>query len=202
MVLGAGPGGYAAAFYASDRGKKVVLIENDKRLGGVCLNRGCIPSKSLLHATYMISEAEASARRGIAFSKPEIDTARLRSWKDGIIHKPVAGTADAGPAARSGGDVRPRPFRGQEKPQGRNRRRPAFHRFRERDSRHRVGTRDSKSLGSGKFTNNDVERSARSGHHPSKAAGHWRGLHRNGTGHGVRGVGQQGHPSSKRSTPS
>ena len=87
VVLGAGPGGYAAAFYAADRGKKVVLIENDRRLGGVCLNRGCIPSKALLHATHMISEAEASTRRGIAFSKPEIDTAGLRSWKDGIIQK-------------------------------------------------------------------------------------------------------------------
>lgn len=87
VVLGAGPGGYAAAFYAADRGKKVVLIEHDVRLGGVCLNRGCIPSKALLHATHMISEAEASAGRGIAFSKPEIDTERLRSWKDGIIQK-------------------------------------------------------------------------------------------------------------------
>lgn len=87
VVLGAGPGGYAAAFYAADRGKKVVLIEKDPRLGGVCLNRGCIPSKALLNATHLISEAAVSAERGIAFGKPEIDTARLRSWKDGIVHK-------------------------------------------------------------------------------------------------------------------
>ena len=67
VVVGGGPGGYAAAFYAADLGKKVLLIEQDKRLGGVCLNRGCIPSKALLHATNMIDEAKASAARGIEF---------------------------------------------------------------------------------------------------------------------------------------
>ena len=86
-VLGAGPGGYAAAFYAADRGKKAVLIEQDSRLGGVCLNRGCIPSKALLHATHLISEARVSADRGIAFGEPAVDAAKLRSWKDGVIRK-------------------------------------------------------------------------------------------------------------------
>ena len=71
VVIGAGPGGYAAAFYAADMGKKVVLIEKDKQLGGVCLNRGCIPSKALLHATKMIHEAKESAHRGISFRSPE-----------------------------------------------------------------------------------------------------------------------------------
>jgi dihydrolipoamide dehydrogenase len=87
VVLGAGPGGYAAAFYAAGLGKKVLLVEKDSRLGGVCLNRGCIPSKALLHATGMIGEAEVSANRGITFGKPEIDTRKLRSWKDSVIHK-------------------------------------------------------------------------------------------------------------------
>jgi dihydrolipoamide dehydrogenase len=87
VVLGAGPGGYAAAFYAADLGKQVILVEKDSRLGRVCLNRGCIPSKALLHATNMIDEARTSANRGITFSPPEIDTSKLRSWKDSVIHK-------------------------------------------------------------------------------------------------------------------
>ncbi len=91
VVLGAGPGGYAAAFYAADRGKKVVLIEQDSRLGGVCLNRGCIPSKALLHATHLISEARVSADRGITFGEPTVDPARLQSWKEGVIRKLAQG---------------------------------------------------------------------------------------------------------------
>ena len=67
VVVGAGPGGYAAAFYAADLGKKVILVEREKRLGGVCLNRGCIPSKALLYATHQIYRARDSAHRGITF---------------------------------------------------------------------------------------------------------------------------------------
>jgi dihydrolipoamide dehydrogenase len=85
LVLGAGPGGYTAAFYAADLGKKVVLVERDKRLGGVCLNRGCIPSKALLHAAHTITSARESEHRGIAFGAPKIDPAKLRSWKDSIV---------------------------------------------------------------------------------------------------------------------
>lgn len=87
IVIGAGPGGYAAAFYAADQGKDVVLVEKDSRLGGVCLIRGCIPSKALIQATHLITEAKESANRGIAFQPPEVDTSRLRSWKDSIVHK-------------------------------------------------------------------------------------------------------------------
>ncbi|MBI3252365.1 MAG: dihydrolipoyl dehydrogenase [Candidatus Omnitrophica bacterium] len=87
VVLGAGPGGYAAAFYAADRGKKVILVELEKRLGGVCLNRGCIPSKALLHATKMIHEAEDSKARGISFGKPSLDLKKLRAWKESILEK-------------------------------------------------------------------------------------------------------------------
>src|ERR1043165_5389866 len=67
LVVGAAPGGYAAAFYAADLGKKVVLVEQDKRLGGVCLNRGCIPSKALLHATELLAEAKSSVACSSAF---------------------------------------------------------------------------------------------------------------------------------------
>jgi len=87
VVVGAGPGGYAAAFYAADLGKKVVLVERDSRLGGVCLTQGCIPSKALIHATRLISEAEESATRGIVFERPTVDVGKLRSWKDSIIDK-------------------------------------------------------------------------------------------------------------------
>lgn len=87
VVLGAGPGGYAAAFYAADLGKRVLLVEMDKRLGGVCLNRGCIPSKALLHATDLISGARDSARWGVEFGLPKIDLAKLRSWKESVIQK-------------------------------------------------------------------------------------------------------------------
>lgn len=90
VVIGGGPGGYAAAFYAADLGKKVTLIEMD-RLGGVCLNRGCIPSKALLHATKMIAEARESAARGISFGPPTVDLDKLRSWKSGILDKLTGG---------------------------------------------------------------------------------------------------------------
>src|SRR4029453_4089694 len=85
-VIGAGPGGYAAAFYAADLGRKVTLIEMD-RLGGVCLNRGCIPSKALLHATKMLAEARDTDNRGITFGQPSIDLGKMRTWKDAILEK-------------------------------------------------------------------------------------------------------------------
>src|SRR5690349_12150705 len=93
VVLGAGPGGYAAAFYAADLGKKVILVERDKRLGGVCLNRGCIPSKALLHAAHSITSARESEHRGIVFGAPSIDVSRLRTWKESILTKLSAGVA-------------------------------------------------------------------------------------------------------------
>src|SRR5271157_4617266 len=85
VVVGAGPGGYAAAFYAADLGKKVVLVERDARLGGVCLNRGCIPSKALLYAAHGITSARESEHRGISFGPPTLDLARLRAWKESIL---------------------------------------------------------------------------------------------------------------------
>src|SRR5258706_2907160 len=91
VVVGAGPGGYAAAFYAADLGKKVILIERDQRLGGVCLNRGCIPSKALLHATHQISAAKESDHRGITFAAPTVDLSKLRAWKESILAKLGAG---------------------------------------------------------------------------------------------------------------
>src|SRR4026208_1758601 len=93
LVLGAGPGGYAAAFLAADLGKKVILVEKDKRLGGVCLNRGCIPSKALLHAAHTITSARESEHRGIMFADPSIDAVKLRNWKESILTKLAGGIA-------------------------------------------------------------------------------------------------------------
>jgi dihydrolipoamide dehydrogenase len=94
VVVGAGPGGYAAAFYAADRGRQVVLVEQDARLGGVCLNRGCIPSKALLHATELMREAkELSSARGIAFGEPKVELAKLRAWKESVLAKLAGGIA-------------------------------------------------------------------------------------------------------------
>ena len=91
VVLGAGPGGYTAAFRAADLGQKVILIERWDVLGGVCLNVGCIPSKALLHSAKVMSEAEDMGAHGITFAKPKVDLDKLRGWKDGIVSKLVGG---------------------------------------------------------------------------------------------------------------
>jgi len=91
VVLGAGPGGYTAAFRAADLGKKVVLVERYHQLGGVCLNVGCIPSKALLHAAKLIEEAQVFAERGIRFERPNVDVAQLRKWVERVIHRLTTG---------------------------------------------------------------------------------------------------------------
>src|SRR3990172_10289192 len=91
LVLGAGPGGYTAAFRAADLGKQVVLIEKHANLGGVCLNVGCIPSKALLHVARVISEAEEVAHHGVTYAKPKIDIDKIRSWKESVINKLTGG---------------------------------------------------------------------------------------------------------------
>jgi dihydrolipoamide dehydrogenase len=91
LVLGAGPGGYTAAFRAADLGKKVVLVERYPTLGGVCLNVGCIPSKALLHAAKVISEAEEMSRLGVQFGTPGIDLDKLRGWKDNVVSRLTKG---------------------------------------------------------------------------------------------------------------
>lgn len=91
LVLGAGPGGYTAAFRAADLGQKVVLVERYASLGGVCLNVGCIPSKALLHAAKVITEAEEMSHFGVNLSQPQIDLPKLRGWKESIIKKLTGG---------------------------------------------------------------------------------------------------------------
>ncbi len=91
LVLGAGPGGYTAAFRAADLGQSVVLIERYPTLGGVCLNVGCIPSKALLHAAKVITEAEEMSHFGVKLGKPEVDIDALRGWKESVIGKLTGG---------------------------------------------------------------------------------------------------------------
>ncbi len=85
VVIGAGPGGYAAAFRASDLGNKVLLIDRDEKLGGVCLNRGCIPSKALLHIVKIVNEAQHLSNVGVTFEEPKFDIAKIRDHKNKII---------------------------------------------------------------------------------------------------------------------
>ena len=93
LVLGAGPGGYTAAFRAADLGKKVVLVDRGPTLGGVCLNVGCIPSKALLHAARVIAETREMSEHGIMFGAPAIDIGKLRAWKDGVVGRLTGGLA-------------------------------------------------------------------------------------------------------------
>lgn len=91
LVLGAGPGGYSAAFRAADLGLSVVMVERYATLGGVCLNVGCIPSKALLHTASVMDEARALAAHGISFGEPKIDLDGLRKFKDGVVGKLTGG---------------------------------------------------------------------------------------------------------------
>ena len=91
VVIGAGPGGYTAAFRAADLGMNVILVERWPMLGGVCLNVGCIPSKALLHAARVIDEAEEMAEHGVVFGKPKIDATKLLGWKNQVVNKLVGG---------------------------------------------------------------------------------------------------------------
>jgi dihydrolipoamide dehydrogenase len=93
LVLGAGPGGYTAAFRAADLGKKVVLVERYPTLGGVCLNVGCIPSKALLHAARVIADAEEMGHFGVEFGAPKTNLDKLRGWKESVVGKLTRGLA-------------------------------------------------------------------------------------------------------------
>jgi dihydrolipoamide dehydrogenase len=91
VVIGAGPGGYPAAFAAADHGKKVVLVNDEPKGGGVCLNRGCIPSKALLHIAKLINESREAAHCGLTFAEPKLDLAQLRTWKGEVVGKLTGG---------------------------------------------------------------------------------------------------------------
>ncbi len=99
-VIGAGPGGYVAAFRAADLGLKVTLIDENPTLGGVCLNRGCIPSKTLLHAAKVITESAQAKTIGLDFNAPHIDVDKVRTWKNDVVRKLNTGVAQLAKARR------------------------------------------------------------------------------------------------------
>ena len=100
VVIGAGPGGYAAAFRAADLGKQVLLIDRDPELGGVCLNRGCIPSKALLHISKVMDEATQLEKMGVKYGKPEIDIGKIRDYKNKIVSQLNSGIAQIAKARK------------------------------------------------------------------------------------------------------
>ena len=86
-VIGSGPGGYAAAFHAADLGLEVTMVDTEPRPGGVCLFRGCIPSKALLFVTELLHDVERAAGMGVTFGEPKIELAELRQWRDRVVDK-------------------------------------------------------------------------------------------------------------------
>ena len=92
VVIGAGPGGYAAAFLAADLGLKTALVDPEVNPGGVCVYRGCIPSKALLHVAKLLGEAKHAEAMGVSFGEPKIDLARLRTFKDNVVKRLTGGT--------------------------------------------------------------------------------------------------------------
>src|SRR5204863_9170161 len=95
-VLGAGPGGYAAAFYAADLGMQVTLVDLEKNPGGVCLYRGCIPWKALLHVAKVVDESRHASAWGVTFGEPAIDVDKLRAFKQGVVDKLTSGVGQVG----------------------------------------------------------------------------------------------------------
>src|SRR5215472_3731260 len=91
-VIGGGPGGYAAAFLAADLGLKTALVDPEVNPGGVCVYRGCIPSKALLHIAKLLGEARHAEALGVTFGEPTIDLAKLRGFKDGVVKRLTGGT--------------------------------------------------------------------------------------------------------------
>ena len=100
LVIGSGPGGYAAAFRAADLGREVIIVDKDPTLGGVCLNRGCIPSKTLLHIAKVLEETESLKKMGVSFAKPKIDINTVRDWKNKIIKQLSGGIAQMAKARK------------------------------------------------------------------------------------------------------
>src|SRR5499427_10411779 len=92
VVVGGGPGGYAAAFLAADLGLTTALVDPEPNPGGVCVYRGCIPSKALLHVAKLIEESRQAAAWGVAFGEPKIDLAKLRDFKNNVVKRLTSGT--------------------------------------------------------------------------------------------------------------
>ena len=160
LVLGAGPGGYSAAFRAADLGMKTVLVERYSTLGGVCLNVGCIPSKALLHVAAVMDEAAHFAALGVEFGAPKIDLEKLRAHKAKVVGKLTGGLERHGEDAQGHDGARRRPVRRTEPPRSAADVRP----------------------GPGADRRED-RRAVREGHHRRRLAGREAALHPRGSAH-------------------
>ena len=193
VVIGGGPGGYAAAFRAADLGVEVTLVDAEAQLGGVCLLRGCIPSKALLHAARVISEAREAERFGVRFAAPEIDLERLRAWKGEVVDRLAQGVAQL--AKRRGVRVL-RAFasvpRRRHPRAGRGRRAPGASASTTRSSR--PARSRSSHLPCGRTTSASWIRPRPSTcRSPAPPPGRGRRLRRPRAGHRLRGARRQGH---------
>ena len=186
VVLGSGPGGYTAAFRAADLGKKVVLIEKDPSLGGVCLNVGCIPSKALLHAAKVISEAEEMGHFGVTFAKPKVDVDGLRGWKESVVKKLTGGLSGLAKGRKVtvvegvGTFTGPNAIEVKGKDGSEDRHlRPVHH-------RRRLRAGDAALHPARRPAGHRLDRRARARWHPEADAGHRRRHHRARDGDGLR----------------
>ena len=191
VVLGGGPGGYAAAFLAADLGMQVTLVDLESRLGGTCLLRGCIPSKALLHVAKAMSEAAHLAEWGVSFPKPAIDINAMRARKEKVIATLTGGLKQVA-AKRNVKVVQAKAtFRGRADAaaaSGRQRaagRRP--HPLRELHPCQRLAALADTGLRPAHAAGDGLDRGAGTGRRARVAAGRRRRLHRPGNGHGLRG---------------
>ena len=200
VVLGAGPGGYSAAFRAADLGMKTVLVERYPSLGGVCLNVGCIPSKALLHTAAIMDGARALASHGISFGEPKVDLAKLRAFKDKVVGKLTGGLA--GMAKMRKVTV----VHGVGTFLDRNRIEVGAKTIRFTSAIIAAGSQAAKlPFLPGRPAHRRLHRRARAEEHPEEDAGHRRRHHRPGDGHGVldarhaaRRGGNDGRPDARR----
>ena len=191
-VLGAGPGGYAAAFYAADLGMQVTLVDEEKNPGGVCLYRGCIPSKALLHVAKVVDEARHASKWGVAFGEPAIDVDKLQGLQE--LGRREADRRHRHHREDAEGDLRAgsRDADGSEVAHGGRRLGKHRRRVRLPDSRHRLAPDEDSDAVARLATDAGLHLRPRSARRAEVAPGHRRRLHRPGAGERVRDAGQQG----------
>ena len=193
LVIGGGPGGYPAALHAADHGMKVTLVDEDPKLGGVCLNRGCIPSKALLHTAKIIREAHEMAEHGVSFGEPKIDLEKLRAF----VQQKVVGKLTGGIGQLTKG-------RGVEVVKGHaafidphtvqvTGETTATHQVPELHHRHRFGAGRAEAVATQRPARHGQHRGAAAPRHPEEAARHRRRLHRPRNRQRLRRARQQGH---------
>ena len=185
-IIGGGPGGYAAAFLANDLGMKVTLIDLEKNPGGVCLYRGCIPSKALLHVAAVINEAQHSSTWGVEFAAPKIDVNKLRAFKEGVVNKLTGGLGMISKQRKMtyiqgrASFVDSKTLRVEK-----TRRRGRDAELRSHPDRHRFAARQHSGAFDQELAGDGLDRSPQSGRGAEEPAGGRRRLYRPGNGYGL-----------------